>query len=107
MQRAFLARALASDPLMLLLDEPTAGVDTAGRAWFLDLLANLGAEHRLTIVLVTHSVATARRLADRVAYLSGTLRAIGPPQEVLGEGGVLESGPGPLSRAYLAECEGD
>jgi len=109
MQRAFLARALAGDPRMLLLDEPTAGVDAEGRAWFLDLLASLGADPGLTIVLVTHSVATARRLADRVAYLAGTLRAIGPPQEVLGEEGVPGSAPGPtpLSRAFLAECEGD
>jgi len=109
LQRAFLARALAHDPRLLLLDEPTAGIDAEGRAGFLDLLADLGAREDLTIVLVTHSVATARRLADRVAYLAGTLRALGPPSEVLREGAEPEQTLllTAAARAFLAECEGD
>jgi ABC-type Mn2+/Zn2+ transport system ATPase subunit len=85
-QRAFLARALANDPRLLLLDEPTAGVDAAGRAEFLDLLAEVARRRDLTAVLVTHNLAAVRRLADRVAYVDGTLRAFGTPDEVLGEG---------------------
>jgi ABC-type Mn2+/Zn2+ transport system ATPase subunit len=84
-QRAFLARALANDPRLLLLDEPTAGVDAAGRAEFLDLLAEVASRSDLTAVLVTHNLAAVRRLADRVAYLDGALKAFGTPGEVLGE----------------------
>ncbi|HEY6551742.1 MAG TPA: metal ABC transporter ATP-binding protein [Vicinamibacteria bacterium] len=83
-QRAFLARALANEPRLLLLDEPTAGVDAQGRAEFLDLLAEVADSPDLTAVLVTHNLAAVRRLADRVAYIDGGLRAFGPPEEVLG-----------------------
>ncbi len=83
MQRAFLARALANEPRLLLLDEPTAGVDAAGRAEFLDLLAEVASQGDLTAVLVTHNLAAVRRLADRVAYIDGTLKAFGAPDEVL------------------------
>jgi ABC-type Mn2+/Zn2+ transport system ATPase subunit len=82
-QRAFLARALANDPRLLLLDEPTAGVDAAGRAEFLELLADVASRGELTAVLVTHNLAAVRLLADQVAYLDGTLVAFGTPDEVL------------------------
>ncbi len=92
-QRAFLARALANDPRLLLLDEPTAGVDALGRAEFLDLLAEIADSPELTAVLVTHNLAAVRRLADRVAYIDGGLKAFGPPDEVLG-------GPGAEGHAF-------
>ena len=82
-QRVFLARALVIEPELLLLDEPTAGVDTRGRADFLDLLAGVAAREDLTAVLVTHHLAAVRQLADRVAYLDGRLVAFGPPEEAL------------------------
>jgi ABC-type Mn2+/Zn2+ transport system ATPase subunit len=82
-QRAFLARALVNEPRLLLLDEPTAGVDAAGRSEFLDLLAEVAGRDDLTAVLVTHNLGAVRRLADRVAYLDSTLRSFGAPDEVL------------------------
>jgi ABC-type Mn2+/Zn2+ transport system ATPase subunit len=85
-QRAFLARALANEPRLLLLDEPTAGVDAEGRAEFLDLLAEVAGRGDLTAVLVTHNLAAVRRLASRVAYFDTTLKAFGTPDEVLGVG---------------------
>ena len=83
-QRVFLARALVIEPELLLLDEPTAGVDAKGREEFLELLAGVAAREDLTAVLVTHHLAAVRQLADRVAYLDGRLLAWGPPQEALG-----------------------
>jgi ABC-type Mn2+/Zn2+ transport system ATPase subunit len=83
-QRAFLARALANEPRLLLLDEPTAGVDAQGRAEFLDLLAEVANSPDLTAVLVTHNLAAVHRLADRVAYIDGGVKALGPPEDVLG-----------------------
>src|SRR5260221_6337793 len=82
-QRAFLSRPLANEPRLLLLDEPTAGVDSAGRAEFLDLLAEMAARHELTAILVTHNLSAVRRLADRVAYFDRTPKADGSPDGVL------------------------
>jgi ABC-type Mn2+/Zn2+ transport system ATPase subunit len=82
-QRVFLARALVNDPALLLLDEPTAGVDARGRAEFLELLDGMAAREDLAAVLVTHSVAAVRRLAERVVYLDRRLIAWGLPGEVL------------------------
>jgi ABC-type Mn2+/Zn2+ transport system ATPase subunit len=83
LQRVYLARALVNDPALLLLDEPTAGVDARGRAEFLDLLAGVAARDDLAAVLVTHNAAAVRRLAERVVYLDGRVRAWGAPAEVL------------------------
>ena len=83
MQRVFLARAVVNEPALLLLDEPTAGVDARGRSEFLDLLARVAERDDLAAVLVTHNAAAARRLAERVVYLDGRVRAWGTPQEVL------------------------
>ncbi len=83
LQRVFLARAIVNEPELLLLDEPTAGVDAHGRAEFLDLLAKIAARDDVAVVLVTHNAGAARRLGDRVVYLDGRLRAWGSPQEVL------------------------
>jgi ABC-type Mn2+/Zn2+ transport system ATPase subunit len=83
MQRVFLARAIVNEPELLLLDEPTAGVDARGRAEFLDLLAGIAARSDLAAVLVTHNEAAVRRLAERVVYLDRRVLAWGPPAEVL------------------------
>lgn len=83
MQRVYLARALVNSPELLLLDEPTAGVDARGRGEFLDLLAGIADRRELAVVLVTHSAGAVRRLARRVIYLHGTVRAWGAPDEVL------------------------
>jgi zinc transport system ATP-binding protein len=83
LQRVFLARALANAPELLLLDEPTAGVDARGRAEFLELLQGIAAGGRLAVVLVTHNAGAVRLLARRAVYLDGTMRSWGPPGEVL------------------------
>ena len=62
-QRVFLARALINDPVLLILDEPTAGVDTKGRAEFMDVLSEISRSDELAAILVTHNLAAIARTA--------------------------------------------
>ncbi len=70
MKRAALARALALDPEILFLDEPTAGLDPIGAAAFDNLIATLRNALGLTVFLVTHDLDTLYTICDRVAVLS-------------------------------------
>jgi ABC-2 type transport system ATP-binding protein len=79
-KRLALARALLHDPDVLFLDEPTSGLDPAATREVIDLIATLAGEHGRTVVLCTHFLAEAGRLAHRVAVLHlGRLRAFGSP----------------------------
>jgi ABC-2 type transport system ATP-binding protein len=80
-QRVALARALLSDPEVLFLDEPTAGLDPAAARDVHELIASLG-RSGVTIFLTTHRLEEAERLCDRVAILNTTLRTIGRPDEL-------------------------
>ena len=74
MQRVALARALVIDPTVLLLDEPTANLDPYNVGLIEDIVRQDNREHGTTVVLVTHNVFQARRLAHRVGLmLSGRL----------------------------------
>jgi ABC-2 type transport system ATP-binding protein len=77
-QRVALARALLSDPQVLFLDEPTAGLDPAAARDVHQLIAALS-RRGVTIFLTTHRLEEAERLCDRVAILNTTLRTIGRP----------------------------
>jgi ABC-2 type transport system ATP-binding protein len=77
-QRVALARALLSDPELLFLDEPTAGLDPAAALEVHQLIAELR-ERGVTIFLTTHRLEEAERLCDRVAILNTRLRSIGNP----------------------------
>ncbi len=68
-KRAGLARALALDPEILFLDEPTAGLDPIGAAAFDSLIASLQQSLDLTVVMVTHDLDTLHAIADRIAVL--------------------------------------
>jgi ABC-type Mn2+/Zn2+ transport system ATPase subunit len=80
-QRVFLARALAQEPHVLLLDEPFTGVDVNAKETILDLLARLR-ERRITVLVSTHDMQTAADRFELVALLNGRLVAYGPPPEV-------------------------
>ena len=80
-QRVALARALLSDPEVLFLDEPTAGLDPVATRDFHELVGELR-QRGVTIFLTTHLLEEAERLCDRVAILNKTLRTIGRPDEL-------------------------
>jgi ABC-type Mn2+/Zn2+ transport system ATPase subunit len=83
-QRVFLARALAQQPQILLLDEPFTGVDVATREATLDVLAGLRG-HSVTVLVSTHDLDLAADRFDQVVLLSGRLIAAGDPEEVFTE----------------------
>ncbi len=70
-QRVQLAKALAMKPALLLLDEPTTGLDVSIQAAVLDTLKRLQRERRMTTVLVSHDLGVIRTLADRVLVMRG------------------------------------
>jgi len=83
-QRVAIARTVINEPAVLLLDEPTASLDSAAEAEVERLLADLLASGERTVVLVTHDERQAERLADRVARMAdGRIVAVGTPQEVI------------------------
>ena len=86
-QRVGVARALAADPPVLLMDEPYSAVDPIVRARLQDELLDLQRRVHKTIVLVTHDIDEAIKLADRIAILNvgGVLEQVGPPEDLLRE----------------------
>ncbi len=86
-QRVGVARALAADPPVMLMDEPFGAVDPIIRARLQDQFLELQAELRKTIVMVTHDIDEAIRLGDRVAILNvgGILEQYEPPADMLAE----------------------
>ena len=69
-QRVLIARALVSDPCVLILDEPTAGLDPIGATAFDTLIGNLSRSLGLTVFLVTHDLDTLHAICDRIAVLA-------------------------------------
>lgn len=83
-QRVGIARALATSPRLLLLDEPLAALDQRRKQEVLPYLARLSGELAIPMLYVSHSLAEVTRLADRMLYLEdGQLRAVGPLNQVL------------------------
>ena len=82
-KRAGLARALVLEPRILLVDEPSSGLDRITASEIDELLLREKVEHRTTLIVVTHDVRGARRIADRIAVLNqGRLIADGTVEEV-------------------------
>lgn len=93
LQRVFLARAFAQEPVLLLLDEPTAHLDMGHEMRFMDLVSQKVVENNITVVSVTHHLNVAARFADRLLLLAGgRVVATGDARDVLQ--------PAPLSRAF-------
>ncbi len=90
-QRVWIAMALAQEPKILLLDEPTTFLDVSHQIEVLDLLTDLNQARGTTIVMVLHELNLAARYADfLVAMVGGRLHATGRPQDVLTQANVRD-----------------
>lgn len=109
-KRAGLARALALDPELLFLDEPTAGLDPIGAAAFDELTASLQKTLGLTVFLITHDLDTLYAICDRVAVLADKkVIGVGTIPELLAmdHPWIQEYFNGPRGRAVTAAVERD
>jgi branched-chain amino acid transport system ATP-binding protein len=98
-RRVEIARALASDPALLLLDEPTAGMNPQESARLTDFMQQLREERDLTILLIEHDMKVVMGVSERITVLDhGTKIAEGEPEEIRANDRVVE--------AYLGKREG-
>jgi manganese/iron transport system ATP-binding protein len=114
-QRVFLARALAQQPHILLLDEPFTGVDVSAREALLELLDRLR-RRGITVLVTTHDMVTASQRFELTALLNGRLIAYGPPADVFtqkhiatafGGQALFLEGMVVVDQCYLDECGPD
>jgi branched-chain amino acid transport system ATP-binding protein len=97
-RRLEIVRALALKPRLLLLDEPTAGMNSTESSFVLDLIRRIRDQYQLTIILVEHNMPLVMRLCERIQVLNyGQIIAEGTPEMVRGDPRVIES--------YLGQVE--
>ena len=80
-QRVFVAKAVVGDPKLLILDEPTSGVDAQSKNEFYTMLEKLNRDMGITIILSSHDIATVTKLANRVACINTSLFFCGSTSE--------------------------
>jgi branched-chain amino acid transport system ATP-binding protein len=99
-RRLEIVRALALKPKLLLLDEPTAGMNSIESTFVLDLIRRIRDQYQLTIILVEHNMPVVMRLCERIQVLNyGQIIAEGTPEKVRSDPRVIES--------YLGQVEED
>ncbi len=89
-QRVLIARALVTRPELLLLDEPTVGVDPDAQEQFYELLLRLNREEGVTLILVSHDIGFVMREVSRLACLNHTLVFHGSPEEAAASGALAQ-----------------
>lgn len=99
-QRVLIARALCGEPRLLLLDEPTAGLDSGARARFYALVCELQHAQGLTLLCATHDLDVVGDHADALILLDRTVRAQGRPAEVLSSGALGRAYPFPTGHVH-------
>lgn len=91
-KRLELARALNTEPRVLLLDEPTAGMNDVQAAEILDLVGRIKARLRLTLIVIEHNVPVLTRFADRLVVMeAGNILTEGRPSDVVTDSRVIEA----------------
>ncbi len=101
-QRVLIARALMSDPKLLLLDEPLSALDPSARAEVSAVLGKVKREKGVTMIITTHDINPLVEIGDRVLLINRRVIAFGQPSEVLNNG-VVKSVYGPLARAIRVD----
>ncbi len=104
-QRVLIARALCGEPRLLLLDEPTAGLDSAAHARFYALVCDLQHAQGLTLLCATHDLDVVGEHADALILLDRTVRAQGPPADVLTSGALGRAYPFPAPHVHQGAVE--
>ena len=96
-QRVLLARALMSDPKLLLLDEPLSALDPSARAEVTNVLSKIKSEKNVTMIITTHDINPLLEIGDLVMLINRRLIAFGKPEDVLTDG-IIKSVYGPLAK---------
>ena len=92
MRRVAIAGVLAMKPKVLILDEPTAGLDPAGKQSILQMIKRLHAENNITVIMVSHNMDEIASLATRLIVMAkGTLAMMGTPREIFKQEAELKS----------------
>ena len=103
-QLVALAKVLATKPRLLILDEPTKGIDAHAASGITDILKKLKAQG-MTIVIVTHDVEFAARTADRCAmFFRGEVTSVGTPREFFSENSFYTTSVNRMTRGYFNGC---
>jgi zinc transport system ATP-binding protein len=90
-QRVLIAKALVNEPELLILDEPTTGIDLETQDRFYTLLRNLNSERNITIILASHDLDAINRLANKVACVNRKMSFHGDAREFFGNEQLLKS----------------
>ena len=85
LQRVLIAQAVLNNPRILMLDEPSSGIDIAGEETFYGIIQHLNTEHDTTVLLVSHDIAMVSSLVDSVICVNRKLLCYGPPKTALTE----------------------
>ena len=100
MRRTAIAGVLAMNPSVLVLDEPTAGLDPFSKKELLNIISELNREKKVTVIIVSHSMEEVVEIADKIVVMSsGKIISSGTPEEVFSDESVIKT-----ARLLLPEC---